>query len=264
MERHLRSRRARGRLIAAALAGAGLGWACVPLAPFERPEAPPDGAPVQASDADAAGEARAPDLPEPGDEVAVPSETAAPEAETVAAPEPATTPAPAPAAEPVAEPASATAQVAPAQEPPVAPEGDPVLAEVRGVLEAFYAAYNAREWKLARTYFWDGATITEVRIRDDQPTPGVSVSSVAEFFDELSQEGAAGPLGFRGSLEGAPAVRIASNVAQAWCPFRASFGGPQQSMSWRRVDAFTFVLHEGSWKISSLAQSSSSEVPDSR
>ena len=255
MERHLRGRRARRRLIAAALLGAGWAAACVPLAPFARPQPAafeddaPAGAPEEAQPA------QPPDLPEPGDDVPT-SATAAPEGGAASSE---------PEAAPVVEAREADAarpsEAAPPQE---APAGDPLRAEVRGVLAAFYAAYNAREWKRARTHFWDGATITDVRLVEDHPIPVVQVSSVAEFFEELARVREAGAGGFEGRLEGEPEVRTAGNVAQAWCHFRASFGGPQESMSWRRVDAFTFVLHEGTWKIASLAQSSSSDVPEER
>jgi hypothetical protein len=256
MERHLRGRRARRRLTTGALCGAWLAAACVPLAPFSRPP-PEDGvsAPAGADGTDAAP-ALPPDLPEPGDDVASPAAPAAPASpaptEELAAP-----------SSPAAEVSGETASEAEAS-PAAAPTGDPLRSEVRGVLESFYAAYNAREWKRARTHFWDGATITDVRIVPDHPAPVVRVSSVAEFFDELARVRESGPEGFEGRLEGAPEVRIASNVAQAWCLFQASFGGPRESMSWRRVDAFTFVLHEGTWKIASLSQSSSFDVPDTR
>jgi hypothetical protein len=103
-----------------------------------------------------------------------------------------------------------------------------------------------------------------VRPLADKPTPAVKVTSVAEFFEELSRAPESTAQGFEGRLEGAPEVRAASNVAQAWCHFQARFGGPQESMSWRRVDAFTFVLHDGTWKIASLAQSTSFDAPVDR
>lgn len=253
MERHLRGRRARGRLAVAALCGAWLAAACVPLAQFSRPPAEDVASDSGAPEPQGATPALPPDLPEPGDDVVTPAQPA----ESAAA---ATTDAALEVEGRAEDEGAREAEPSPA----TAPAGDPLQAEVRGVLEAFYAAYNGRDFKRARTHFWDGATITDVRILSDRPAPVVKVASVAEFFGELASPHESGPEGFEGRLEGAPVVRTASNVAQAWCQFRASFGGPQESMSWCRVDAFTFVLHEGTWKIASLAQSSSFDVPEAR
>lgn len=289
MERHLRGRRAHRRLGVVAAACAALA-ACVPLAPFERP------APVAAPDGEviAAGPSTPPDLPEPGDSPVAavepaPAQAPAPvvsSSEGEPGPSPSepqpTEPDPVPPqdgqaqAEPQQQaPAPAgESQHAPSQEQPqaTAQASDPApqaalpsaQAQVRSVLEAFYDAYNARDWKRARGHFWDGATISGVRPQADKPTPVVKVNSVAEFFDEFTRAPDSGSQGFEGRLEGEPEVRAASNVAQAWCHFQARFGGPQESMSWRRVDAFTFVLHEGTWKIASLAQSTSFDAPEQR
>jgi len=261
MERHLRSRRARGRLaLAAALCGAA---ACVPLAPFERPESP---SAAHAEGAATAGPAKPPDLPE---RVERPAQEAPPEAAPTGAPEtaPTETAAGSPAVEATVSepPAAQTPQEAPAPVP-VAPEAaeEPLQTEVRAVLESFYADYNVREWKRARLHFWNGATITDVRRLPDGSAATVQVASVDAFFEELARTPESPQQGFEGRLAGTPQVRTASNVAQAWCLFQASFGGPQESMSWRRVDAFTFVLHEGSWKIASLAQSRSFDAPVDR
>jgi hypothetical protein len=240
MERHLRSRRARGRLVlVATLAQVACG--CVPIAPFERPAHDPGAGGHEAS---TEAPARLPDLPERGDQ------------RVATAPEPAA---------PVSVPAAPLQEAHPTAEPP-APQidEDPQRAQVRLQLQSYYEAYNAREWKRAHGHFWEGATVTDVRMLPDQSAPTVQISPVTEFFAELERAGEAPPEGFEGRLEGLPEVRAASNVAQAWCHFRASFGGPQESMSWRRVDAFTFVLHDGVWKISSLAQSKSFDAPQER
>ena len=248
MVRHLRGRRARGRLARACaplaltalcLGGCGL----VPMAPFDRPadEAqaalpqPLEPPPAEAPQAAVQSAPAQPDLPEPGDRPA-----ATPAAQPTAAPEESSAPA---------------ASAAPAQSPVVEPS--PAERAVRAALDEFYSAYNSRDWKRARAQFWSGATISDVRILPDQPAPAVQVASVAEFFEELARTREPGPGGFQGKLVGSPVVRTASNVGQAWCHFEARFGGPQETMSWRRVDAFTFVLHEGHWKIASLAQSNS-------
>jgi hypothetical protein len=213
----------------------------VPLAPFERPA---DVAGAPSAEAAVGSPSAPPDLPEPGDRpVATPAE---PEQEPLDGP---------PAVDPETQ--------SPAPEP-AAPVDDPQQEQVRLQLQSFYEAYTAREWKRAHGHFWPGATVTDVRMLPEQSVPTVQISPVTEFFAELERAGDAPPAGFEGRLEGPPEVRTASNVAQAWCHFRASFGGPQESMSWRRVDAFTFVLHDGVWKISSLAQSKSFDAPQER
>lgn len=243
MERHLRSRRARSRLglAAACLCAAG---GCVPIAPFEKPA---DAAGGQTRSSAESALAPSPDLPEPGDR---PAAAPAEPSETVAAP--------------VAGPVVPVVPVAEEPQAEPLPVDDPEQSKVRLQLESFYKAYDAREWKQARAHFWEGATITDVRMLPDQTQPAVQVSSATEFFEELERTSEAGPEGFEGRLVGVPEVRTTSNVAQAWCHFQASFGGPQESMSWRRVDAFTFVLHEGQWKISSLALSKSFDAPVER
>ncbi len=135
------------------------------------------------------------------------------------------------------------------------PSFDPLLHEIGALLGEFYAAYDQREWSRAEGCFWPDATITEVRAREGSARAEVLVLSAPEFFAGLERA----EVGKAGSFVGRPAqvpeLRVAGNVAQAWCRYAASFGGPEEVMEWHRYDAFIFVQHDGRWRIAALVQS---------
>ena len=51
-------------------------------------------------------------------------------------------------------------------------------------------------------------------------------------------------------------VRLTGNLAQAWAFYSARFGDSTSVATWRGVDAFTVMSHDGRWRITSLAYAS--------
>ncbi len=48
-------------------------------------------------------------------------------------------------------------------------------------------------------------------------------------------------------------VTAHANLVQVWARYEVKFGDPGAVATWRGIDAFTLMQHEGQWKIVSLA-----------
>lgn len=126
--------------------------------------------------------------------------------------------------------------------------------EVHALLGEFYDACDNRDWSRAQDCFWPDATITEVRVRENSEDAEVVVLPAPDFFAELQRAEAGRSESFEGHLE-VHELHMAGNVAQAWCRYAASIGGPEDVMEWHRYDAFNFVQDDGRWRIAALVQS---------
>ena len=135
-----------------------------------------------------------------------------------------------------------------------APEGDSSEAarrEVLAELERYYADFSARDWPAFATHFWPGATLTTVWQPPGEPAPRVVVTTVPEFVAKAPEGPSSKPV-FEERMLGAD-IRIIGNLAQAWARYVTRFGDPGALQTWRGVDAFTLMRHEGRWRIVSLA-----------
>jgi hypothetical protein len=142
-----------------------------------------------------------------------------------------------------------TAAQVPALEP--APVVDSTSAEVLAFLESYYDAFSDRDWDRFATHFWPGATITTVWQAPGEPAPRVTVTAVPDFVRQAPE----GP-GSREIFEErmlAADVTVRGTLAQAFARYQVRFGDPGEIAEWEGIDSFSFLWHDGQWRIVSLS-----------
>jgi hypothetical protein len=130
-----------------------------------------------------------------------------------------------------------------------APDADTTL--VLAALRSYYRDFSDRNWGLFADHFWEGAAITTVWQPPGAAAPGVIYTTVPEFV-AAAPEGPDSKEVFEESMLDAR-IRVSGGLAQAWVRYHARFGDPGAVREWEGVDAFTLMLHEGRWRIVSLA-----------
>ncbi|MGH7501680.1 MAG: nuclear transport factor 2 family protein [Longimicrobiales bacterium] len=133
---------------------------------------------------------------------------------------------------------------------------DSVRDQVLAAVQQYYADLSARDWQRFRDHFWNGATLTTVWQQPGDSMPRVNVTTVDRFID-LAPEGPGSREIFEEKLTSAE-VRADDQLAQVWAKYEARFGDPGDVREWSGTDAFTLMLHEGRWRIVSVAYVSSS------
>lgn len=125
------------------------------------------------------------------------------------------------------------------------------VAEIRAELERYYADLSARDWPAFASHFWPGAALTTVWQPPGDPGPRVVATTVPEFVRQAPAGPGSQPIFEERmlSLE----VRTARNLAQAWARYEVRFGRREALRTWRGIDAFTLLRHDGRWKITALA-----------
>lgn len=133
--------------------------------------------------------------------------------------------------------------------PGAAPE--PVRQAILDEVRQYYTDFSARDWDAFASHFWPGATLSTIWQPPGEEVPRVVVTTLEDFVEQA-------PLGpgsreiFEERLLDAE-VLIDGNLAHVWASYEARFGDPGDITSWRGIDAFTLMNHEGEWKIVSLS-----------
>jgi len=146
---------------------------------------------------------------------------------------------------------------APAPRAETAPTADTARAAVLAELGRYYDDFSARDWNAYTSHFWPGATLTTVWTPPGAPVARVMSLSVPEFVRQTPQGPDSKPI-FEERMTGAD-LRVIGNLAQAWVRYSARFGDRDSVITWKGVDAFTLMRHEGRWRITSLAYT---DTPD--
>jgi hypothetical protein len=123
--------------------------------------------------------------------------------------------------------------------------------QVRETLASYYDAFSARDWPRFSEHFWPGATLTTIWAPPGETVPGVVATTVPEFVEQ-APEGPGSREIFEERMISAE-ITVEGGLAQAWVRYRARFGDPGDVMEWEGRDAFTLLLHDGEWRITSLA-----------
>lgn len=126
-------------------------------------------------------------------------------------------------------------------------ERDAVLAELR----RYYEDFSARRWPAFAEHFWPGATLTTVWQPPGEPAPRVVAVTVDEFVRQAPLGPGSKPIFEERMLDAE--VRGHGNLAHAWARYVARFGTPDSVATWRGIDAFTLMRHDGRWRIVALA-----------
>lgn len=129
--------------------------------------------------------------------------------------------------------------------------GDPVRAEILKELTDYYDRMSARDWGAYASHFWPGASITTIWQPQGEPAPRVMITSIPDFVAQTPQGPDSKPIFEERMLDAD--VRVTGNLAQVWASYKARFGEPGKIDEWTGIDAFTFLKHEGVWKIVGLA-----------
>lgn len=133
------------------------------------------------------------------------------------------------------------------------PASDTALAEreIRAELMSYYADMSARNWDAYADHFWPGATLTSVWQPPGEPAARVVATTVPEFVAQ-APEGPGSRQIFQERMLGAE-IRVHGDLAHVWAHYEARFGDPGDVSDWRGIDAFTFMKHDGRWRITALA-----------
>lgn len=144
------------------------------------------------------------------------------------------------------------------QPPPAIRDTAPVAdSAVLAELRRYYADFSARDWERFADHFWPGATLTTVWQPPGEPAPRVVTTTVPEFVRQAPQGPGSQPI-FEERMTSAE-TRVSGDLAQAWATYEVRFGSPDSVATWRGMDAFTLVRHDGRWRIASLAWA---DLPD--
>jgi hypothetical protein len=123
--------------------------------------------------------------------------------------------------------------------------------EVLEVVETYYADFSAREWGRFGAHFWPGATLTTVWQPPGEDAPRVVTTTVPEFVRLAPQGPGSKPI-FEERMDSSD-VRLVGNLAHVWAHYTARFGDSTDVATWRGIDAFTLMKHDGHWRIVALA-----------
>jgi hypothetical protein len=216
------------------------------------------------SDASDAGDASALQMPEAGERAAGDSAAQSSAAKNAAAQNSATaglepTPAPdhpAPRSDAPADlPADAEAKTGkqivtptPAPGAPETPLSDE--AQIRELLERFYKDFATGEWTRMRQHFWPDATLVTIRSPGLGAPPAVVVMSIGDHISRHASGGGRGST-LRVELE-SRSIDSVGSIGSAIMHYRAIDTAGQEAQSWSGADFFSFVRHEGQWRIASL------------
>ena len=126
----------------------------------------------------------------------------------------------------------------------------PAHNEVHAAIVDYYATLSARDWEALPDHFWPGATLTTLWAEGGAGEPEVFTVTVDEFVARAPEGPGSQPI-FEERPIGAE-VRVSGPLAQVWALYEARFGTEDDLMTWRGVDAFTLLLHDGEWRIASI------------
>lgn len=124
-------------------------------------------------------------------------------------------------------------------------------AELREQLSCYYRDFSARDWEAYRKHFWPSATLTTVWQPRGEPAPRVVLTPIEDFLAHTAEGPDSQPI-FEERMLTAE-MELTGNVAQVWAHYEARFGSADAVQTWRGIDAFTWMQHEGEWRIVSLA-----------
>lgn len=118
---------------------------------------------------------------------------------------------------------------------------------------SYYQDFSARNWPAYREYFWPLASLTTVWQPPGEPHPRVVLTTIEDFITQTAQGPDSKPIFEERLLS--HEVRVVGDLAQVWARYEARFGDSGSVATWRGIDAFTWMRHDGVWRIVSLAYS---------
>lgn len=123
--------------------------------------------------------------------------------------------------------------------------------EILDEVTSYYDDFSERDWNAFAEHFWPGATLTTVWQSPGESGPRVVATTVPRFVEQAPLGPDSKPI-FEERMDRAE-VRSQGNLAHVWAHYTARFGDSTDVATWRGIDAFTLMKHDGRWKIVALA-----------
>ena len=121
----------------------------------------------------------------------------------------------------------------------------------------YYSDMSARNWEAYADHFWPGAHLMTVWQPPGADSLQVVMTTIEEFVQQADQGPGSQPI-FEEKLLDAE-INVYNNLAAVWASYAAKFGTKDSLMEWKGVDAFTYLKHDGEWRISSISYTNMGE-----
>ena len=121
---------------------------------------------------------------------------------------------------------------------------------VRELIDLYYRDFNNSEWNAVSGHFWSNADITTVWQEAGENGDRVVHTSIDDFFAHAPRENPYGETFETWTIHAN--VSVYKELAQAWVWYGARLDDSGEVAEWDGVDAFTFLKHDGVWKIAAL------------
>jgi hypothetical protein len=131
------------------------------------------------------------------------------------------------------------------------PAGDsPDEESLRRSVAGYCREMSARNWPAYQARFWPHATLTTVWQPPGESRARVVITTIESFLGPTLEDRLLGQ-----------EARITGKLAQVWARYEASFGDTGNVAVWRGIDAFTWMKHDGNWRITRLAYTDEPGTP---
>lgn len=115
----------------------------------------------------------------------------------------------------------------------------------------YYTDLSSRDWDAYAAHFWPGAHLATVWQPPGADSLQVTMTTVEEFIGQANQGPGSQPVFEEKMIDSE--IWAYNNLATVWATYAAKFGTQDSLMKWEGIDAFTYMKHEGEWRIISLA-----------
>jgi hypothetical protein len=121
---------------------------------------------------------------------------------------------------------------------------------VEELLMMYYKDFSERDWQKFRSHFWSDATLTTAWQQPGDSVVRVDVTTINDFIKEAPNGPDSQPIFEERMVRWE--IRTNNNLAEAWVDYHAKFGTTGKLSEWDGKDLFTFMRHDGEWRIVSL------------
>ena len=122
--------------------------------------------------------------------------------------------------------------------------------QIKDLLQSYYQVMSDRDWPNYQLFFAEKATLTTIWQPEDASSPEIHTNTISEFLAQTGEGPDSQPI-FEEKMTQAE-IQVKGKLAQAWVDYEAKFGTEDQLMEWKGIDLFSFIKHQGEWKITAL------------
>lgn len=122
--------------------------------------------------------------------------------------------------------------------------------ELTSLIEEYYKTMSNRNWPEYQEMFCEEGTLTTVWSDSTGVERQIHTSTIQDFVASTAEGPDSQPI-----FEERPLnieVEVKGILANAWVRYEAKFGSKESLMEWTGYDLFSFINHEGKWKIVSI------------